>query len=74
MHNALLQIFSRMGQTVLERSRGYYYPHSVNTAANLADTAEISAVEYAAMLLEIDRFGAQLLCAQTTQIDQMSGQ
>jgi len=66
MQNGLMQIFSKMGQRALKRSRAYYYPHIVNT---LADAEELSDVEFAAMLKEIDCFSEQFSVSQAKQME-----
>ncbi len=62
MQPRLLQIFSRIGERALEKSRAYYYPQAVKTWA-VAD--DLSDVEFAAMLREIDSFSAQFSGAHT---------
>jgi hypothetical protein len=56
MQNQLLQIFSKMSQRALEKSRRYYYPYALSDTAQAED---LSDAEFAAMLQEIDRFTAQ---------------
>jgi len=65
MQNGLLQIFSKMGERALEKSRAYYYPQAVKTIA-VAD--DLSDVEFAAMLKEIDRFSAQFSSLHAKQM------
>lgn len=65
MQNGLLHIFSKMGERALLKSRAYYYPQAVKTMA-IAD--DLSDVEFAAMLKEIDCFSAQFSSSHAKQM------
>lgn len=57
MQKSLLNIFVRLSQKALDKSRAYYYPLS---ASPEAEGAALNDIAFAAMLREIDAFSAQL--------------
>lgn len=63
MQASLFNVFVRLSQKALDKSRNYYYPVLTRTGA---DSAALSDIAFTAMLQEIDAFGAQFRTAPTT--------
>ncbi len=72
MHNGILQLFSRIGQNALEKSRGYYYPPAVKSENSAVEVNDLSDAEFSVMLQEIDCFSAQFSITRSQPIPQNS--
>lgn len=59
MQNRMAQMFTNLGLRALEKSREYYYP----PGSSIFEMVEMSDVEFAALIQDIDCFSAQFCIA-----------
>ena len=62
MQASLLNVFVRLSQAALDKSRAYYYPLS---ASHEEEGPALNDLTFAAMLRDIDAFSAQLRAVPT---------